>query len=394
MTPVEKDFAALPPPRPRCVASIAVPARDEAGRIATAVAAMLRQRRLDGLTLDPDAYELLVFVNGCSDDTARVVERCAAESPQHAVYVVRADADALESRNVGTARRAVMDCAAARMLQRDTIERAVLTTDADSVVAADWVAQNLAALRGADAVGGRVVPDPVERAVLPDSVRAELDAKTSYEFALACLESALDPLPHDPWPRHWQRCGPSLAMRASTYARAGGLPALERLEDFAFYRALLAIDARFRHSIRVRVTTSLRVTACVAGGFGSEVAAMNALAGAGLTTLVEHPRTTYETIAARGALRRWWEHRGSDDVREAIALFELEPRFLREQVAAAPTFGAALAAVQAFAVEHGSAHRRPQVAIGEARRALAAYSAAARANASRPTREIARSGAG
>jgi hypothetical protein len=183
-------------------------------------------------------------------------------------------------------------------------------------------------------------------------------------------------------------------MRASTYARAGGLPALERLEDFAFYRALLAIDARFRHSIRVRVTTSLRVTACVAGGFGSEVAAMNALAGAGLTTLVEHPRTTYEAIAARGALRRWWQHRGSADPGEPIALFGLDPKVFREQVAAAPTFGVALAAAQAFAVEHGSALRRPQVAIGDARRALAAYSAAARANASRPTLEIARSGAG
>jgi hypothetical protein len=138
----------------------------------------------------------------------------------------------------------------------------------------------------------------------------------------------------------------------------------------------------------------LRVTACVAGGFGSEVAAMNALAGAGLTTLVEHPRTTYEAIAARGALRRWWQHRGSADPGEPIALFGLDPKVFREQVAAAPTFGVALAAAQAFAVEHGSALRRPQVAIGDARRALAAYSAAARANASRPTLEIARSGAG
>ncbi len=371
-----------------------MPARDEAGRIGAAIAALLDQRRLDGLALDPDAYELLVFVNGCSDDTARVVERCAFDAPRHAVHPVRADAGAPESRNVGAARRAVMDCAAARMLQADTIERVVLTTDADSVVAADWVAQNLAALRGADAVGGRVVPDPEERAALPAAVRSELDAKTAYEFALASLESALDPLPHDPWPRHWQRCGPSLAVRASTYARVGGLPPLDRIEDFAFYRALLALDARFRHSLRVRVTTSLRMAARVAGGFGSEVAAMSARADAGLTALVEHPCTTYETIVARSALRRWWEHRRADDLHAAIALFELEPRFFHERVAAAAGFGAALAAAQGCALERRAALRRPQVAIGAARRALAAYSAVARANASRPTLAIARSGAG
>lgn len=394
MTAAAKAFAGLPPARPRCMASIAMPARDEADRIEKALNAILAQRRLDGAPLDPDAYELLVFANGCSDDTVSVVERCAAAAPRHAVYVVRSDADAAESRHVGAARRAVMDAAAGRMSEGATVDRAILTTDADSVVAADWVAQNLAALRTVDAVGGRVVPDPIERAALPNTVRAELDAKTAYEFALACLESAVDPLPYDPWPRHWQRCGPSLALRASTYARVGGLPPHERLEDFALYRALLAIDARVRHSIRVRVVTSLRVAGRVAGGFCSELAAMNAAADAGLTTLVEDPRTTYEMIAARAALRRWWHGREPVDQHETMSLFELEPAFFRGHLAAAPTFGLALAAAQARAVEHGSAHRRPRVAIAKARFALAAYSAEARANASRPTLEMARSGAG
>ena len=394
MTAVANAFASLPPPRVRCIASIAMPARDEADRIGKAVRAIVAQRRLDGASLDPDAYELLVLANGCADHTAEVVERCAAEAPGHAVYVVRADAAAPESRHVGAARRAVMDAAAARMSDCSTVHRAILTTDADSVVAADWVAHNLAALRTADAVGGRIVPDPLERAALPDAVRSELDAKTAYEFAVACLESAVDPLPYDPWPRHWQRCGPSLALRASTYARVGGLPPNERLEDLGLYRALLAVDARVRHSIRVRVVTSLRVAGRVAGGFGSEVAAMNAVANAGLTTLVEHPETTYETIVARASLRRWWHARDAADHREVTSVFGLEPRFFREHVAAAPTFGIALAEAQGFVDRCGAAPRRPLVAIALARAALAAYSADARSNASRPTLEIARSGAG
>ena len=387
-------FETLPPPHPRCVASIAIPARDEAERIAKALHAFVGQRRLDGAPFDPDAYEVLVLANGCVDDTAAVVERCAARAPRHAMYVVRCDANAPESRHVGAARRAVMDAAAARMLALAGADRAVLTTDADTVVAPDWVAQNLAALRGADVVAGRVVPDPVECAALPGAVRAQLGDKTAYEFALAALESALDPLPHDPWPRHWQRCGPSLALRASTYARVGGLPPHACLEDFALYRALLSIDARVRHSTRVRATTSLRVAGCVAGGFGSEVAAMAAMARAGVTALVEHPLTTYENIAARAALRRWWNAREPADRHAAVTLLRLEPAFFREHVAAAPTFGTALAAAQTHAVERGAARGRPLVPIAQARAALAVHSAQARANASRPTLATARSGAG
>ncbi len=337
-----------------------MPARDEADRIGKAVRAIVAQRRLDGAPLDPDAYELLVLANGCSDDTAAVVERCAAEAPRHAVYVVRAGADAPESRHVGAARRAVMNAAAARMPDGGDVHRAILTTDADSVVAPDWVAQNLAALRTVDAVGGRIVPDPLERAALSDVVRSELDAKTAYEFAIACLEATVDPLPYDPWPRHRQRCGPSLALRSSTYALAGGLPPHERLEDLGLYQALLAVDARVRHSIRVRVVTSLRVAARVEGGFGSEVAAMNAVAGAGRTTLVEHPRTTYEAIVARAALRRWWPARDSTDRCEVMAIFDVDARFFREHVADAPTFGLALAASQSFAAQRGPARRRPR----------------------------------
>ncbi len=394
MTPAAKAFAALPPARARCAASIAIPARDEADRIEKALDALVGQRRLDGAAFDPDAYEVLVLANGCADDTADVVARCAARAPRHAVYVVRAGAEAPESHNVGAARRAVMDAAAARMPALDSADRAILTTDADTVVAADWVAQNLAALRGADVVAGRVVPDPVERAALPHGVRAQLDAKTAYEFALASLESALDPLPHDPWPRHWQRCGPSLALRANAYARVGGLPPHACLEDFALYRALLAIDARVRHSTRVRVATSLRIAGRVAGGFGSELAAMVEMARAGDTALVEDPLTTYETIAARAALRRWWHHGAPPDRHAVVTFFGVEPAFFRDRVAAAPTFGIALAAAEMFAAGRGHARRRPLVPIARARAELAVYCALARSNASRPTLATARSGAG
>jgi hypothetical protein len=204
----------------------------------------------------------------------------------------------------------------------------------------------------------------------------------------------LDPLAHDPWPRHWQRCGPSLALRASTYARAGGLPPRQRLEDFALYRALLAIDAHVRHSTRVRVVTSLRTVGRVAGGFGSELAVLAELARAGRSALVEHPDTTYESIAARAALRRWWHGGDPTDRRSTVALLGLERAFFRERVAAAATFGLALAAAQAFAAERGWTRRRPLVPIAPARAGLAAHASRARANASRPTLAIARSGAG
>ncbi|MBH8575804.1 hypothetical protein I8752_22940 [Nostocaceae cyanobacterium CENA369] len=49
-----------------------------------------------------------------------------------------------------------------------------------------------------------------------------------------------------------------MAVTAEMYALAGGLPPVRTPEDVAFYRALVRVNARFRHSSLVRVVTSAR----------------------------------------------------------------------------------------------------------------------------------------
>ena len=62
-----------------------------------------------------------------------------------------------------------------------------------------------------------------------------------YRLLRSQLESLLDPDPADPWPRHYQMFGASLALTAEIYERVGGLPVLPSLEDVALYRTLKGV---------------------------------------------------------------------------------------------------------------------------------------------------------
>ncbi len=398
MTRVETAFAALPPPRTRCTSSIALPARDESASIARALAALVAQRSADGAPLDPGTYEILVFANGCADDTAAVAEAVRDAHPGHAIFVVVADRGAPECAHVGTARRAVMDAAAARMLATSRPEAAVLTTDADTVVAPDWIARTVAALCDADAIAGRIVMDPNEAAALDPRLQTAYALQARYEFARVRLETLLDPLSHDPWPRHPQHFGASFAVRAATYREAGGLPVRDRLEDLAFYHALLRIDARVRHSMDVRVTTSARLDCRVTGGLGTFLRDLLTSARGGTPLLVEHPVTTREIIEARAALRRWWHGRDRITAPAQRALvvrrLGLDEAAWHAHVAHAAAFGAAFEAVHEHALRGGLATRRPRVPVAAALAGVDDQCRALRSSAAPATRRTARSGAG
>ena len=74
---------------------------------------------------------------------------------------------------VGHARRAGMDAACRRLLDAGVPDGLIATTDADSRVAADWLAVQLElAAAGARAIGGRIELDPHEAALLPPGVLA------------------------------------------------------------------------------------------------------------------------------------------------------------------------------------------------------------------------------
>lgn len=243
---------------------IAIPARDEAERIAACLRAIDAQAGLE-----PGRLGVVLFLNNCTDGTADVVAQLRPRlSVPLRVLVV-----AYEGAHAGWARRAAMD-AAAEWLEAGGRGGTLLSTDADSRVPPDWVARNLAALEaGADAVAGRVELDAEEAALLPPSLPARGRLEDAYGALLTEAEARIDPDPHDPWPCHRTTIGATLAVRLAAYRLVGGMPAIPLGEDGAFVAALLARGLRVRHAVDVVVVISARLAGRAPGGVADTIRA-------------------------------------------------------------------------------------------------------------------------
>lgn len=278
-------FGAVPAPRPTCRATVIIPARDEAALIGRALDALAGQRDVDGSLLDPGCFDVLVYANNCSDDTAAVVRAAALRQPACAIHLAEEHLPPNVA-HIGTARRAAMNAASARFAAAGITEALLAATDADSVPSPTWLAWTLLEMQNADVVTGRIVVDPKDWDGLPASTRDMLLEEDAYHFAIAQLKTQLDPKPHDPWPCHWQRSGPSLAVHLAAYDAVGGVPPVRSREDIALYDLLERSGARIRHSLRVRVTTSARLHSRAVGGFGARIKAWHG------PFLVEDPEIT------------------------------------------------------------------------------------------------------
>ncbi len=242
-----------------CCACVAIPARNEEVTLPRCLDALADQVDLTGAPLPAASYEVLLLLNNCTDHSAAVVQRWCASHPGISVHSVERTFCA-EQAHVGTARRLLMDTAWHRLAGAASGRAAILSTDADTVVARDWIAQNLAALdAGADLVGGAVHVLAKDLLALPDAVQRCYEQDRCYASLVAQLEDALDPQPTDPWPRHLDHFGSSLACTPEAYARAGGMPAVNRLEDEAFVDRARGANLRLRHEPAVRVATSARL---------------------------------------------------------------------------------------------------------------------------------------
>lgn len=329
-----------------CDVCVVVPVRDEEDQIEATLDALAHQTELDGSPLDPAHYEVILLANNCRDNTAAIARRFARCRPEINLYVVeRVLPD--ERAHVGVARRMLMDEAGHRLLASNQPRGIIATTDGDTRVAPTWIAATRAEiLRGADAVGGRIMLDP-------DAFRGTTSRKLHYHLRdvgyrslVAELESRLDPVPHDPWPRHFQHFGASMAVTASMYRRAGGLPVRPWLEDVAFYDALVAIDARIRHSPDVRVTTSARAQGRTGFGFAVQLQRWEEMDHTHEPFMVESPLAVEERVLALRSLRHVWHtQRAGLGTASPVALSILADRlaldrsWLTHAVVSAETYG-------------------------------------------------------
>lgn len=294
------------PPSLHCEVCVIVPVRNEAQTLAATLTALIHQVDLEGQLLDPRRYEIILLANNCSDDSAAIARSFAQQHPDIALHVVEKTLPAAEA-YVGRVRQILMDEAYRRLCSLGRTRGVIASTDGDSQVSPTWIAANLYEINcGADAVGGRIFVERAGRASLDPYARACYLREVGYRYLITELETYLDPDPYDGFPRHYQHYGASLAVTAEMYALAGGLPAVRTPEDVAFYRALVRVNARFRHSSLVRVVTSARQIGRTNVGLANQLSKWVEM-GRQQQPFVVEPAAAIETrFVARRQLRVMW----------------------------------------------------------------------------------------
>ncbi|OGX87795.1 glycosyltransferase [Hymenobacter glacialis] len=327
----------LPPPRAELRASVIIPAKDEALNLPATLAALASQTDAHGQPLPAGCFEVIVLANNCTDATAAVVRQHARLFPQLVLHVAELCLPPARA-HVGRARRLLMDEACARLEQVGAPDAIIASTDADTCVAPTWLAAIQAEIAaGADAVGGRIHSEISGEELLP--LRRLQTRDTAYRLLCARLESLIDPSPADPWPRHYQHFGASLALTTRAYRRVGGLPEVRFLEDEALCQALRRHDLRVRHSPYVQVLTSARREGRVEVGLSWQLREWLNMSQHYREPHVECPHQLAALWQVRRQLRAYWGRRAMQCNQALATRLGLAASALQAQVQQATSFG-------------------------------------------------------
>lgn len=241
--------------------------RDEAATLPALLAGLARQSALREARLIA-----CFFLDGCTDASARILRAAAHDLPYS---IMIASGSKRGQSNAGRARRAALALGLDALGNRDGV---LLTTDADSVPADDWVARNMEALASADMVAGRIV-----RAGTPSPMQDRLEA---YLDALHAFRRQLDPVDWEGPATHHFTGGASLGFRASAYRALGGFAPVASGEDARIVDDASRLGLRVRRDPACTVTTSARREGRAEGGLAL---ALRAHDRAGATPTVAHP---------------------------------------------------------------------------------------------------------
>jgi hypothetical protein len=344
------------PPLRECEICAIVPVRNEAETLRNTLEALAYQTDLHGRRFDPKRYEIIVLANNCSDDSTDLANNFAAQNPDLALHVVEITLPPNQA-YIGRVRKMLMDEAYHRLHSLGRRRGVIASTDGDSQVSSNWIAANLYEInRGVDAVGGRIIIQSSHRSTLHPDAKACYLREVGYRYLIAELESYLNPNFYDPFPRHFQHYGASLAVTVEMYALAGGLPAVRTPEDEAFYRALLRVNARFRHSPLVKVVTSARVTG------RSEVGLANQLkqwTKTGSQAFMVEPG---EAVATRFRARHqlwvlWWcilkGYPSTQNIEELADTFGIDTQWLTQQLHQPQSFNTLFERIEQRSLQQG-----------------------------------------
>lgn len=340
---------ALPPPDPACRTIVGVPVRDEEETLAAALGALRGQRDASGGRLDPASYEVLLLVNNSKDASARLASSLGANAPDFRLHVLEVDLPDHLS-HVGAARRLAMDIADRRFAALERERGLIASTDADTLVDRDWIANMQRAVAdGADAIGGRITFSAAGLRALPLPIRRAYLQDVGYRYLAAELTARLAPRPEDPWPHHFQNFGASMAATAGAYRRAGGLPVRAALEDVAFFEALERVDARIRRPVDVRVQTSARLCGKTGFGLAVQLRCWGAAADCQEIRYVPSAAAVARLAMGREELRRAWHTSAANRLGRVSELLGIETETLSCLLHGSATFGALWQAVEPLA---------------------------------------------
>lgn len=237
-----------------------VPVRNEAALLPRLLAALARQTRTDG-------FALCLLLDGCTDDSAAVVAARADALPYR---VIVREAAGSAAPNAGKARAAAMALGLATVGDAGIL----LSTDADSVPAPDWVANSRAALSIADVAAGLIVRSGGVASPAQDRIEA-------YYDGLARLRRKLDPVPWDASEPHHYTSAASLACSAATYRMLGGFEPVAAGEDARLVDQAYRLGLRVRRDPAIRVETSTRRDGRARGGLADHLRDLDRDGGGG-----------------------------------------------------------------------------------------------------------------
>lgn len=207
--------------------AVIVPAHNEEDDLTECLRSIDSASRCAGLR--GEAVHVFVVADACTDRTVEVARRCGVNTLS------------VDARNVGHARAVGAQEALAAGA------RWLAFTDADSVVAANWLSAQLAL--GSDAVCGTIAVR--DWGAYGDAVREQFaDTYTDAEG-------------------HSHIHGANLGVSARAYRLVGGFAPLASSEDVALVRSLEFHGARIAWSALPRVSTSARRAFRAPGGFGA-----------------------------------------------------------------------------------------------------------------------------
>ncbi|MFT8809257.1 glycosyltransferase [Gluconobacter sp.] len=239
---------------------VAIPVCNEEEHIVPCLLALAAQ------TQTPD--RVILWINNTTDDTCKRAVALSSRLPFELEAVTVFYDPELAS--AGLARRDAM-AHAAKSASPDAL---LLTTDADSEVASDWLENTLSAFvqYPVEAVFGRVLLLPQEYSKIPSHLHEDERAERAYGALLEQIGLLLCPEPHDPWPRHLEHSGASIAVTHQAWSRAGGIPHVASGEDRRFHQALRLNGIPVRHAPEVRVYVSARLQGRARGGMAETLA--------------------------------------------------------------------------------------------------------------------------